>query len=126
VDFVGEIDEQAVSDDAGKRYEVGRQAGGVVDPSERTVEHEVTVVGDDGAVLAFGRPESRLAAQSFDGGGNGRFGVGQDRDGNGRDESAVDAVTADEEGAGNGSTADADSGPESPPGSDRSAGAGED
>src|SRR6056297_2138539 len=63
VDRVGHVDEETVFDDAGYRRQRRRECSRVVDLAEVTVEDEVTVVGDDEAILALGLPERRFTTQ---------------------------------------------------------------
>ena len=83
VELVGQPDEQAVLDDARNRGERPGTSSGVVDRAKVTVEHQVTLVGDDRAVLALGATEFGLATLLADGRGDGSAGVGQDRNGDG-------------------------------------------
>jgi len=65
----------------GERREVGREVVRAVDFAELTVQHEVAVVGDDGAVFAFGPAEGRIAAQVSDCVGDRRTSARQHLDG---------------------------------------------
>lgn len=66
MDLVGQIDEQAVLDNAGDGRQLSGQIRGVLNDAKFAVEHDVAVVGDDRAVLALGRPKRRLAVQRDD------------------------------------------------------------
>ena len=83
VDHVRESNKQPVGDHTRHRVEVGGEAGRFVDAAERAVEYQVSVVGHDGAVLLFGRPERRFTTPFRDGGSHRRFGGGQHRHRNG-------------------------------------------
>ena len=63
MDGIDQPHEQAVFDDARQAGQSVGQCCGRRDVAERAVEHEISVVGDNGAVLALGPPEFGVPTQ---------------------------------------------------------------